>query len=75
MAGEQRPGGDLESSVLPEIGQLLETECPFEPAVVTSTQQRSSHFDCTQQQFMTQRLLRDLEYNPPARNILVGVAS
>ncbi|MFJ2650323.1 tyrosine-type recombinase/integrase [Streptomyces sp. NPDC087420] len=31
MPVEQRPGRDLKSFVLPEIGQLLETEDPWEP--------------------------------------------
>ncbi|MET9040614.1 tyrosine-type recombinase/integrase [Streptomyces mirabilis] len=31
MSGEQRPGRDLKNFVLPEIGQLLETEDPWEP--------------------------------------------
>ncbi len=31
MPGEQRPGRDLKRFVLPEIGQLLETQDPWEP--------------------------------------------
>ncbi|WP_338775770.1 hypothetical protein [Streptomyces sp. DG1A-41] len=31
MPGEQGPGRDLKSFVLPEIGRLLETEDPWEP--------------------------------------------